>query len=57
VKLSKGLAEQEETIIAQLTNIQGKVADIGGYYLPDPAKLDQVMRPSRVFNELLASLS
>src|SRR5689334_232800 len=29
--LAKGLAEQEENIIAQLTNIQGKVADIGGY--------------------------
>jgi len=29
--------------------------DIGGYYQPDFAKLDQVMRPSKTFNSILES--
>ena len=36
---------------------QGKPADIGGYYLPDAAKLDAVMRPSATFNAALAVLA
>jgi isocitrate dehydrogenase len=31
----------------------GKPADIGGYYKPDTAKVDAVMRPSALFNKLL----
>jgi isocitrate dehydrogenase len=30
--------------------------DIGGYYRPDDAKVDAVMRPSKTLNEALASL-
>ena len=30
--------------------------DIGGYYQPDDAKADKVMRPSQTLNEALASL-
>ena len=36
--------------------MQGKPADIGGYFRPDPEKAAAVMRPSTTFNEALASL-
>ena len=36
--------------------MQGSPVDLGGYYKPDPEKADAVMRPSKTFNEALASL-
>ena len=36
---------------------QIKPADIGGYFLPGDSKLEQVMRPSATFNQVLASLA
>jgi isocitrate dehydrogenase len=36
--------------------VQGKPADIGGYFRPDPEKAAAVMRPSATFNEALASI-
>src|SRR5574343_46967 len=47
--LAQALAAQEATIVAELAAVQGKPADIGGYYMPDTAKLDAVMRPSTTF--------
>ena len=32
---------------------QGNAVDLGGYFRPDAAKADAVMRPVAVFNELL----
>jgi len=55
--LAKALAEQETTIVAELAAVQGKPVDIGGYYLPDAAKLAEVMRPSATFNTTLASMA
>jgi len=55
--LAKQLADNEAKIVEELRVIQGKAADIGGYYQPDPAKLDAVMRPSSTFNAALASLA
>jgi isocitrate dehydrogenase len=50
------LAADEQTIVDELLAVQGSPADIGGYYRPDPAKAEAVMRPSATFNEALASL-
>ncbi|AHB74400.1 MULTISPECIES: NADP-dependent isocitrate dehydrogenase [Pandoraea] len=55
--LAKRLAENEKTIVAELAEVQGKPADIGGYYKPDFDKLEQVMRPSKTFNAALASVA
>ncbi|WOO33539.1 NADP-dependent isocitrate dehydrogenase [Diaphorobacter limosus] len=55
--LAKQLADNEDKIVEELRVIQGKPADIGGYYQPDLAKLDAVMRPSSTFNAALASLT
>ncbi len=54
--LAKQLAENEQTIVAELAAVQGKPADIGGYYKPDTAKLDAIMRPSKTFNAALAAV-
>ena len=55
--LAKALAAGEQAIVKELTDIQGKPVDIGGYYQPDPAKLAQVMRPSKTFNDALAKVA
>jgi isocitrate dehydrogenase len=53
--LAKALADNEQTIVKELNDVQGKPVDIGGYYQPDPAKLAQVMRPSKTLNKVLES--
>jgi isocitrate dehydrogenase len=55
--LAKALAENEAKIVAELGAVQGKAADIGGYYQPDLSKLDAVMRPSATFNAAIAALA
>ena len=55
--LAATLAEQEETIVAELAAVQGKPVDIGGYYQPDPAKAEAVMRPSKTLNQAIATLA
>ncbi len=54
--LATTLDEQESTIVDELVAVQGKPADIGGYYRPDDAKTSAVMRPSATLNEALAAL-
>ena len=54
--LAKALAENEEKIVAELAQVQGKPADIGGYYAIDPTKVNAVMRPSATFNAALATV-
>jgi len=46
-----------DTIIGELKASKGKPKDIGGYYLPDPAKVEAAMRPSTTFNKILDSLN
>ncbi|WP_433548485.1 NADP-dependent isocitrate dehydrogenase [Streptomyces sp. CA-294286] len=55
--VAKALAEQEETIVAELVAVQGSPADIGGYYQPDAAKSEAVMRPSKTLNQTLSLLA
>jgi isocitrate dehydrogenase len=53
--LAKTLAENEDAIVAELTEVQGHSVDIGGYYWPDPEKTAAVMRPSKTLNSALES--
>ena len=55
--LAKQLGESEAKIVAELLEVQGKPADIGGYYKLDEAKVGAVMRPSVTFNAALQSLA
>ena len=52
--VAASLAENETKIIDELNDAQGSPVDIGGYYQPDPAKVEAAMRPSQTFNESLA---
>ncbi len=52
-KVAAKLADQEATIVAELDAAQGSPVDIGGYYQPDPQKVDAAMRPSATFNAAL----
>jgi isocitrate dehydrogenase len=54
--LASTLRADEQTIVDELLAVQGKPADIGGYFRPDPEKAAAVMRPSATFNEAIASL-
>ena len=53
--LAKALTTNEQKIVDELNAVQGKPVDIGGYYMPDPAKMAAVMRPSATFNAALAA--
>jgi isocitrate dehydrogenase len=55
--LAKQLAENEAKIVQELLEVQGKPADIGGYYKADDAKVKAVMRPSATFNAALESFA
>jgi isocitrate dehydrogenase len=51
--MAKALADNEAKITEELKVVQGKPADIGGYYLADLAKVTAVMRPSPTFNAII----
>ena len=55
--VAEKLTASEAKIAEELKAVQGQPTDIGGYFLPDVAKLDKVMRPSATFNAALAALS
>ncbi|WP_029921825.1 NADP-dependent isocitrate dehydrogenase [Nevskia soli] len=54
--LAKTLTDNEQTIVGELADVQGKPADIGGYYLADRAKMESVMRPSKTLNAALEAV-
>jgi isocitrate dehydrogenase len=53
--LAKALTENEKKIVDELKAVQGKPADIGGYYMPSNELLQKVMCPSQTFNSLIQS--
>lgn len=54
--LAQALAANEDKIVAELTEVQGKSVDIGGYYAVDQAKVNAVMRPSETLNAALDAI-
>ena len=55
--LAKILTENEAQIIAELSAVQGKPAELGGYYHANRENVKKVMRPSETLNAALAALS
>ena len=51
--IANALKENEAKILGELNGVQGKPADLGGYYRPDTAKLAAVMRPSTTLNAII----
>lgn len=54
--VAEKLKQNEVQIANELLQVQGKPVDIGGYYLPNQEKLKACMRPSELFNKIIASL-
>ncbi len=54
--LAEVLAANESKISQELIDAQGKPQTIGGYYSLDDTLAEKAMRPSKTFNEALASL-
>jgi isocitrate dehydrogenase len=55
-ELATSLREREDEINHELLAVQGSPVDIGGYYRPDDALVEAVMRPSKTLNEVIAAL-
>jgi isocitrate dehydrogenase len=51
--IAQKLAENEEAIVAELNGAQGVAGDLGGYYLPEFAKVSALMRPSATLNSII----
>ena len=54
--VAKQLADNEQKIVDELNAVQGKPADIGGYYRPNKELISKVMRPSATLNAVIDSL-
>lgn len=54
--IAEKLTANEAKIAEELLAIQGEPADLGGYYLPDPAKAERVMRPSATLNAIIDAI-
>jgi isocitrate dehydrogenase len=54
--VAKALAENEQKILEELLAVEGKPADVGGYYKFDDAKAEKAMRPSETFNKIVDAL-
>ena len=51
--IAMALVDNTEKITAELKAVQGKPADIGGYYAPSFEKASAAMRPSATFNGII----
>ncbi len=52
-KMADEISANENKIVDELISVQGKSADIGGYYMPDDKMANEVMRPSKTFNKII----
>lgn len=53
--LAEALSSNENTIVEEFIAVQGKPADIGGYYFMNDAKATAIMRPSATLNNAIDS--
>ena len=54
--IAQQMEENEARIIEELLAAQGEAVDLGGYYMPDPARIENEMRPSKTLNAIVGSL-
>ncbi len=55
-KIYNELKANEEQIAKDMIEVQGKPADVRGYYLPDDNKAFAAMRPSETFNKIIDTM-
>ena len=56
IPVAQQLTENESRIVAELNEVQGSAADVGGYYRMDRALASNVMRPSATLNAVIDSM-
>lgn len=54
--VAKSLKDKEAEIVKDLIEVQGKPVDMGGYYMPNEELTNNAMRPSKIFNDIIASI-
>jgi isocitrate dehydrogenase len=54
--VARKLEASRSDIINELSEVQGSSVDIGGYYHPDIALMEKVMRPSKSLNGIINSI-
>ncbi|MCG8761797.1 NADP-dependent isocitrate dehydrogenase [Tenacibaculum finnmarkense] len=54
--IAEKLAANEAVIVNELNKIQGEAVNIGGYYQPNDALTDVVMKPSEALNSILNAI-
>ena len=54
--VAKELKDFESKIMEELLAVEGKPADIGGYYKPDDALANKAMRPSETLNKIIDNI-
>ncbi len=54
--LAEKLEYNQDAILKELIEAQGKPMDIGGYYFPDETLKEKAMRPSEMFNKAISEL-
>ncbi len=54
--IAKAMNENEEKILAEIAEAEGKPVDIGGYYMPDDEKASKAMRPSQTLNQIIENI-
>ena len=54
--IATDLSACEDAIVSELNAVQGSPVDLDGYYAPDEAKLEKVMRPSATLNGIVDSI-
>ena len=55
--IAQQLTDNENKIVGELNEVQGKAADIGGYYRPNKELMSNVMRPSASLNTIINSIN
>ncbi len=55
-KVYDDLKADEQAILKELNGVQGHPVDLGGYYMPDENKLNEVMRPSQILNLIIDNI-
>jgi len=54
--IAEQMTSNETKIVDELNAVQGKPADLGGYYCPDKTRVSNIMRPSTTLNTVIDSL-
>ncbi|TYP96998.1 isocitrate dehydrogenase [Tenacibaculum adriaticum] len=54
--IAKEFAKNENAIVNELNEIQGKPINIGGYYEPNEELVNNAMRPSKLLNSILTTI-